>query len=346
MQKEITNEAIKLLLVEDDNVDAELFIDALNACLEVEYFTTHAETQARALEILDDDAEFDIILTDLHLPDSSGLDTFRDIYQQSVDTPVVVLTGLDDSKLSLEALKEGAQDYISKGDINPQMLQRVIRYSIERQRMQSKITADERRLRIITEASLNGLVVVDDKRRIKYINPAAKRLLSRLTGIVPKEKLPYGVNKSNEKQTLSTELAGQEMPLTVEMHVTEIAWERQEAFLVTLLDISDRMEAEKSKSEAESLKNIQHLAGAIAHEFSQPLQVLSHSLDFLAEEEEAPSDRIMVCRNMVARTINLVRHLRSIVILQKQPYLSDEILDIIGSSDYQAPLEIDKDKII
>ena len=80
----------------------------------------------------------DIVLLDMGLPDGHGLDTVRRAHAIAPGIPLVVLTGLDDEALAVEAMKEGAQDYLIKGEIENRALPRALRHSIERQRMQSE----------------------------------------------------------------------------------------------------------------------------------------------------------------------------------------------------------------
>jgi len=77
-------------------------------------------------------SHFQIILSDLSLPDSRGLETFRTLHAASPEIPIVVLSGNDDEELALKAVREGAQDYLVKNLVNYTMLARSIRYSIER----------------------------------------------------------------------------------------------------------------------------------------------------------------------------------------------------------------------
>jgi DNA-binding NarL/FixJ family response regulator len=72
------------------------------------------------------------------LPDGHGLDTLRRAHAAAPDTPMIVLTGLDDEALAAEAIKEGAQDYLIKGQIENRALPRALRYAIERHRMQTE----------------------------------------------------------------------------------------------------------------------------------------------------------------------------------------------------------------
>src|SRR5439155_17784020 len=83
------------------------------------------------LELLETQ-EFDIVMTDLTLPDSAGLGTFHSLHLRVPQIPVVILSAVEDEGLALEAVKGGAQDYIVKGALEPEYLSRTLRYAIVR----------------------------------------------------------------------------------------------------------------------------------------------------------------------------------------------------------------------
>lgn len=132
------NNTIRVLLIEDDLVDAQLLKRTLAKATSVGFVQTHVDRLSEALKLLDSE-RFEVILLDLSLPDSSGLETFTDLRSQSPDIPIVVLTGLDDETLALEAVQRGAQDYLVKGQGDSSLLVRSIRYAIERHRMQVEL---------------------------------------------------------------------------------------------------------------------------------------------------------------------------------------------------------------
>lgn len=130
----MNTEKIRILLVEDDPGDS-FFIEELLSS-EAGSFgqIIRAERLAEALERLAHEA-IDVILLDLALPDSLGLDTFSRIHAAARRIPVLVLTGHDDSELAIKALSEGAQDYVAKKDLNARLLVRALHYAIERQKL-------------------------------------------------------------------------------------------------------------------------------------------------------------------------------------------------------------------
>ena len=125
---------INLLLVEDNPGDARLIRELLKEVGLPGYQVTQAGHLSQALEAVAGQT-FDIILTDLPLPDSRGLEAFRALRTAAPTTAVVVLSGVDDETLAVGAVREGAQDYLDKGRLEPHVLGRAIRYAIERQRL-------------------------------------------------------------------------------------------------------------------------------------------------------------------------------------------------------------------
>ena len=123
----------QVLLVEDNPGDARMIWEMLAEVKGAQFDLKYADRLSTGLERLATGG-IDVILLDLSLPDSGGLDTFAKVYAQAPQVPIIVLTGLDDEALAVEAVRGGAQDYLVKGQVNGNLLVRAIRYAIERHR--------------------------------------------------------------------------------------------------------------------------------------------------------------------------------------------------------------------
>jgi diguanylate cyclase (GGDEF)-like protein len=127
-----------VLLIEDNAGDARLIREMLAEEEAVPFALTHADRLSKGIEVLAQKAT-DLVLLDLSLPDSSGLDTFSKVYAHSPKVPIIVLSGNDDQQLALYAVKSGAQDYLVKGKIDRELLMKAMQYSIERKRYQEEL---------------------------------------------------------------------------------------------------------------------------------------------------------------------------------------------------------------
>lgn len=132
--------AVQVLLVEDSPLQANLIrtmlrrVSAPSQTLLPALELTCVESLSAALAQMD--ARYaDVILLDLSLPDSRGMETLIKLREQVMDVPIVVLTGNEDETTGIGALQHGAQDYLSKGQITPALLGRAVRYAIERHRL-------------------------------------------------------------------------------------------------------------------------------------------------------------------------------------------------------------------
>jgi diguanylate cyclase (GGDEF)-like protein len=130
--------APRLLLVEDNPGDAVLVREMLRRAPDAGFQFVHAARLDEACEELEADGAACVLL-DLSLPDAQGLEAVMRIQGSAPDVPIVVLTGLDDERLALNAVQEGAQDYLIKGRVDDVLISRSIRYAIERKRAEVQL---------------------------------------------------------------------------------------------------------------------------------------------------------------------------------------------------------------
>jgi len=132
------SESISVLLVEDNAADArlvrEMLVDVGNAAYDLQV----TDCLSNALELIVQ-CHLDILLLDLSLPDSVGLSSIAEIQTRAPDLPIIVLSGLNDEQIALDAVHNGAQDYLVKGENNGALLSRSMRYAIERKRSEQRL---------------------------------------------------------------------------------------------------------------------------------------------------------------------------------------------------------------
>lgn len=134
----MSSQPIRILLVEDNPGDVRLFREYLaeegSAAFEIEQVDRLQSALSRLTA-----GEYDVMLLDLSLPDSHGLDTVRTVHTAAPNVPIVVLTGHDDERQAVRSVQEGAQDYLVKGRVDGNLLARSMRYAIERHRMLTEL---------------------------------------------------------------------------------------------------------------------------------------------------------------------------------------------------------------
>ena len=164
-----------LLLVEDNSGDARLLREMLNEQDSRTTEMTHAVCMSETERHLAERA-FDIILLDLVLPDAQGLAVVRRVRELAPRIPLVVLTGLDDESLAAQALQEGAQDYLIKGQIDTRALFRALRYAVERKTMEEALFVEKERAQVTLNSIGDAVICTDISGNVTFLNPVAERM--------------------------------------------------------------------------------------------------------------------------------------------------------------------------
>jgi sigma-B regulation protein RsbU (phosphoserine phosphatase) len=137
-EREAAPPRIRALLIEDNPGDARLIEMMLAEADGGSFEVHHVERLEHGLRELGN-GSIDIVLSDLSVPDSHGLETFQRLHARAPHVPIIVLSGLNDTTLALSAVHQGAQDYLIKGEVDGQLLARAMRYAIERKRMSEQL---------------------------------------------------------------------------------------------------------------------------------------------------------------------------------------------------------------
>ncbi len=197
---------INVLLVEDNPADARLLREAIREVEGSQIHLTHVETLGGALKKLDT-SRFDVVMLDLSLPDAEGLDTLLRTHNRAPSVPIVVLTGLNDEELAIRAVREGAQDYLVKGQVTSQLLVRAMRYATERKRAIEALQRSEEYFRSLIENAHDIITVLDEGGGIRYSTPSLERTLgyphAALTGTVIFD-LIHPDDRDSSRENLST----------------------------------------------------------------------------------------------------------------------------------------------
>ena len=273
------------------------------------------------------EGEIDIVLLDLALPDSQGIDTLSAVRTAAPGVPVVVLTGLDDENAAMESLRQGAQDYLVKGKFDGVLLLRAIRYARERKRIEKTLRESEERFRTKVENSFVGIFIVRNG-RIVFRNPEQKRLfgempeffmLREFQDIHPEDRKKFSALcdaiDSGETITMETDLRfypygrgaeGVEMRWVL-IRTSPIRYEGQGAVLVNMVDITRSKEMEHNAMIREKMAVLGHAISGIAHEIRNPLSGINIHLSVLEKLHQEEDDLGEEGREKANRIINEIK---------------------------------------
>jgi diguanylate cyclase (GGDEF)-like protein/PAS domain S-box-containing protein len=172
----MSNKAItSVLLIEDNPGDARLLREMLRDANSQNTRLTHMESMGEAENYLAEHAA-DIILLDLGLSDARGLEALRRAHDAAPRVPLVVLTGLDDEAQAVQALQEGAQDYLVKGRIETLGLVRAMRYAIERKFMEEALFVEKERAQVTLNCIGDAVACTDVLGNVTFLNPVAETM--------------------------------------------------------------------------------------------------------------------------------------------------------------------------
>jgi len=210
----MNSKPLSMLLIEDDPGFRDLVMQMLSEPSNSVFHIEQTETLREGFDVLDRE-KVDVVLLDLILPDNEGIETFSRIKEKYPELPIVILTSIEDEKIAVEAVKNGAQDYLFKMQVKGDVLVRSLRYAVERKRVQEELqqARDEMELRVkertrelenvnsklqgeveerrraleslaeseerfrgIAERSFDMIFELDSKRRFLYASPAVDRI--------------------------------------------------------------------------------------------------------------------------------------------------------------------------
>ncbi|MBA7640780.1 Sensor histidine kinase RcsC [subsurface metagenome] len=179
-RRKMSDKCTKVLLIEDNPGDVRLIQEMLSQSAQDGCQLECADRLSKGLKRLGMGG-IDLVLLDLGLPDSQGLDTFNKVHAQVPAVPIVLLTGLDDEMLAVQAVRQGAQDYLVKGDVDSTLLCRAVRYAVERKRSEEELRESERRYRLLADNATDIIWTSSIDLTLTYVSPSITRTLGYST---------------------------------------------------------------------------------------------------------------------------------------------------------------------
>ena len=281
-------EETRVLLVEDNPGDARLLRLAVADAGAGHIRLVHEERLAPALERLASES-FDVILLDLSLPDAQGIDTLVRAHASAGGVPIVVLTGIDDEALAIQSLREGAQDYLVKGQVDGSLLVRALRYASERKRAMDAVARREEHFRSLIENALDLISVLSSEGVIGYASPSHERVLGYSPGELAGKSLLNFVHSEDQPRLAAViEQGGETDSIEYRFRHKDGAWRvldscarnlssvpAVQGIVVNSRDVTGRKKLEEQLQHSQRLEAMGRLAGGIAHDFNNLLMIVT-----------------------------------------------------------------------
>lgn len=212
--KYLPNNVFKILLIEDNPADARLIDEMFKEIKAHEYELIIKKNLQEGFNYLNNN-EIDILLLDLSLPDSTGLETFQKAHANDPQLPIVILSGLEDEDVAIRAVRQGAQDYFVKGDINSRILSRAMSYAIERKNTEKELIKNHDELINLIKTYTKEL----KNRGIGEINGVEKKLEEKIHAFNELNRSRTTVGKN--ERTGSIKLSNERVPKSLWFKVAE-----------------------------------------------------------------------------------------------------------------------------
>jgi PAS domain S-box-containing protein/putative nucleotidyltransferase with HDIG domain len=320
--------------------------DASNANLRFE----HASSLSEGLKYIGDpEKPLDAVLLDLGLPDSQGFETFTRFHEEAEAFTVIVLSGLNDVDLALHAVRNGAQDYLVKGQITGEVLLRSIHHAIERDEAERMLRESQERYQTLVDMMPDS-IIVHTQGEVKFVNPAAIKLMGaeKPKDLIGKQFMDF-VHQDYREAVLErirmSQVEGKSLPpleeklfrldgnlIVVEVTGTPLIFEDQPASQLILRDITDRKQHEREleavasvSSKLRTASNLHEMLPIVLDEAIASLQAPEGTITLVQPQT---GDHLIVvgrgAREMpVGKIIPAGQGLTSQVVGTGQPYINN-----------------------
>ena len=275
---------IRVLLIEDDPDQTHLINLYMNeACGPLlMYVMECADSLRGGLEILAK-KDFDVVLLDLMLPDSQGLETLFRVRDQARGASIIVLTNFDEEETGLAAIAHGAQDFLIKIKMDALCLRRAVSYALERHRL-------FRQMETVVENSPDGMVVVDAAGDVRCLNSAARALFGTKAEQMLGKPFGFSVRSEQGQELRLPGLGDQER--TAEMRVTQVEWRGHPAWLASIRDITELKKLEQIRADIKQQRHMdqlkENLVHTVSHDLRSPLSVIKAAVGNLKDRFAGP----------------------------------------------------------
>ena len=298
---------LRILIIDDDEDDFFITSEYIKSIPAGNFTVEWCYDYNAALDSICE-GNYDLFFVDYYLGAKTGLDLIKEMKISQCEQPFILLTGIGNRKIDIEAMKAGAVDYLVKSELDTEKLERCIRYSFERSKSMKALRANERKFRNIFERSADAVFLADENLVFRDINDATTKLLGYSKKSLLSVSLYQLFTKKEDKENLKNDLAvnlnieDKEVILRTKsgelkyciLSLSDEQDEEGKYYQGIIHDITGLKKAEKATLRIEKRGVADRLAHVLAHEVRNPLNNINLSLEQLLPEVENKDSKIYV----------------------------------------------------
>jgi signal transduction histidine kinase/DNA-binding response OmpR family regulator len=355
---------VKILLVDDDEDDYIITRDLIARIGDRRYQLDWISNYDDALAAVRR-REQDLCLLDYRLGERTGLELLRESQPFPGRPPMILLTGQGDREIDVEAMKAGAADYLIKGQLNPDMLDRAIRYAIEGKRAQENLRRERDLISRIMETSPVGIVVADQSGKITFANHCAEKVLGLTKSAIDlrsacvldwrltdPEGSPLAGQSSPLKQVLESGRPVQDVCHAVDFpdhHRALLSTNATPRFdaagkidglIITVEDITERLALESQLRQSQKMESVGQLAAGVAHDINNILTIIQGHAGLLLNTTPPNADAARSLKQILAASDRAASFIRHLLMFSRKQVFQTKILDlnaVLRNLEYMLP---------
>jgi two-component system cell cycle sensor histidine kinase/response regulator CckA len=307
------------LLVEDNPADADLAREGLSNVPDYTFELTCVSHLREAIEVLQS-SDMDLVLLDLKLPDSDGIETIRRIKQAKADVAIVVLSDHASGELRRLVLREGAQDFIGKSEPLAALISRIMPTALERH----QAFKHHRQVENLVSATPDAVIVTDLDGVVQFANKAGVDLFSNIADLVG-APLPFEIH---EGEISRLEVGSAEERRCVDIRVSRCDWARAPAFLVSIRETTEQVRLSERLGQAQRMEAMGLLAGGIAHDFNNLSLAILFNAEYLRDQYLEGDKTRMVLDEIIQAVDQASSLTRQLLAFSKRQPIAPRPLDL------------------
>ena len=348
----MTDAAVRVLLVDDDEDDYIITRELVSKIGNPRFKLDWVDNYDAALAALQR-REHDICLLDYRLGIKTGLELLRETQSLNGRPPMILLTGQGDHEIDLEATKAGAVDYLIKGQLDVDRLERAMRYALEGQRTKERLRRDRDLISRIMETSPVGIVVTDRAGKITFANHRAEEVLGLTKDAIAQKTCsvlewrstdldgnPLAAQASSLKQVLDSGQAAQDVRYTIDnpsgrhtllsTNATPLfdAANKIDGMVVTVEDITERLILEAQLRQSQKMESVGQLAAGVAHDINNILTVIQGHAGLLLNITPPGADSFRSLKQISAASERAATFVRQLLTFSRKQIFRAKLLDM------------------